>query len=144
MKLTSNRFLANAYPFACDIAPRLVDLDLYGHLNNAAIAAIYEEARARLHIQLFGTASVLQPGAICSVVAEVNIVYLQQGTYANLHAAAALLEVQRTSYVIALALFQNEQCIGLSDARMMRMASGQAHALEPEFAAGLSSVALRS
>ncbi len=107
-----------SYPYAVEIPPRFGDMDALRHLNNVALARIYEEARVR-----FTTAIDLHrlrdPGHR-TVVAEVGIRYLLQAYYPGLLTAGmGVLRIGRSSYTYGAALFQDGRCVGLGDTRLV-------------------------
>ncbi len=114
MKPAHERLCLATYPFATELVPRFGDMDVQGHLNNVALAGLYEEARVRFVSSLFQIHS--RPDGQRPVLAEATIRYLAEGRYpGRLAAAAGLLRIGRTSYVIGQAMFQNTVCIGTAD-----------------------------
>ena len=114
MKPPPERLLLATYPFATELVPRFGDMDVQGHLNNVALAGLYEEARVRFVSSLFQLHA--RPDGQRPVLAEAAIRYLAEGRYpGRLVAAAGLLRLGRTSYVIGQAMFQNTACIGTAD-----------------------------
>src|SRR3546814_7426889 len=55
MRIDRARLTRAALPFRCEIATRFSDLDVIGHVNNVAAAAILQEGRNRFlhHCELF-------------------------------------------------------------------------------------------
>lgn len=55
MRIDRTRLTRDALPFRCQIATRFSDLDVIGHVNNVAAAAILQEGRNRFlhHCALF-------------------------------------------------------------------------------------------
>jgi acyl-CoA thioester hydrolase len=141
MHLTPNRFYRSSYPHCFEIASRLADVDINGHLNNCAIAAIYEEARVQLHTLLFGQETIMERGSAASVVTDVQIMYLLPATYPQaLSVFTAVSSVLEMSYVVSSALYQDERCTGFCDARMMRVKSGKAIPLDSDYVNCLSTL----
>jgi acyl-CoA thioester hydrolase len=66
-----------AYPHHDSIQTRFADLDVLGHINNVAWAALFETARVRF----FGTILGSTPGRNRGLVANVEINYLAEGNF---------------------------------------------------------------
>jgi len=66
-----------AYPHHDVIQTRFQDLDVLGHINNVAWAALFETARVRF----YHTLSSLGPGRNRGLVANVEINYLGEGNF---------------------------------------------------------------
>lgn len=66
-----------AYPHHETIQTRFADLDVLGHINNVAWAAVFETARVRF----FGTLLGSTPGKNRGLVANVEINYLAEGNF---------------------------------------------------------------
>ena len=145
MRPSQTRLQAATYPFSTQIATRFGDMDALRHLNNVALAGVYEEARLRFGAEA-GVASLREPGHRL-VVGEVEIRYIGEGRYpAPLDVGVGLTEIGRSSYRLGLGMFQEGRCIGVcdtvlvyvnvADARARPLPDGfrvalQAHALSP-------------
>jgi acyl-CoA thioester hydrolase len=122
MKPHPYRLELAAYPFSIELQTRFGDLDVLGHLNNSALARLYEEARSR-----FGMAhlrDIRQPASgprdWWSLVANLNISYLGEARYpAPVTMANGVGRVGNTSYVIEQALFQEGRCLGICDCTLV-------------------------
>ena len=126
-----------SYPYATELVPRFGDMDVQGHLNNVALAGLYEEARVRFVSQLFQIHSRLDGQR--PVLAEASIRYLAEGRYpGRLVAAAGLLRIGRTSYVIAQAMFQAGICIGTADIVIVWTEAGKPRPIPDELRAALA------
>ena len=109
------------YPFQLVLDTRFADMDPNRHLNNSAIARLYEEARVRFHMKM--RAENLSIGHPRFLVARVEIDYLAEGHYPQpVLLGLAVLGVGGSSYRLGIGLFQNDICIGLSDAVMVHRA----------------------
>jgi len=117
MRLPATRLLLDTYPYQCELQIRLADIDHGQHVNNAAVAAYHEEARARMHIGLMGISSVVERDRVGGgVVAHVSIHYLREILYgAAVTGCVAVSAFGRTSYTLGQALFQNGICVGACD-----------------------------
>lgn len=102
------------YAFKTEIAPRFGDMDALRHLNNVALASIYEEARLRF-TQTFNHGPIGDERGR-PMLAEVRIRYLAEGRYpGTLRCGVGAVRIGRTSYVVGQALFQEGRCIGIAD-----------------------------
>lgn len=103
------------YPCIAEVGTRYADLDPQAHINNVAVAAIYEEGRSQFLRWLTANAETeLEPPR--RLIAEVRIRYLAQIYYpSQLCVAAGILGIGQRSYRIGQAIFQNGQCAGLCD-----------------------------
>ena len=119
MKPAPHRLLAETYPLSVVVPTRFRDLDPLGHLNNVAIGAFYEEGRAHLHRTVFPpTARKARPLRL--LIADVHIAYLAEAHYpAPCTVSAGVQRIGRSSYTIALGLFQNEVCVGACETVMV-------------------------
>lgn len=103
------------YPFVGEVRTRYADLDPQVHINNVAVAALYEEGRGQFLRWLVGQAGeALEPPHRLTV--EVRIGYLSQIGYpSTLAVTAGVLRIGRTSYVVGQGLFLEGRCVGLSE-----------------------------
>ena len=125
------------YPYATELDTRFGDMDVQGHLNNVALAGLYEEARVRFVSQLFQLH--LRPDGQRPMLAEARITYLAEGRYpGRLNAAVGVLRVGRSSYVIAQAMFQECACIGIADIVIVWTSGGRPHPIPDAFRAALT------
>ena len=135
-RIRPERLLLAAYPYSTELDTRFGDMDVQGHLNNVALAGLYEEARvrfvssrAKLH---------LRPDGQRPVLAEATLRYLAEGRYpGRLVAAAGVLRIGRSSYVIGQAMFQGETCIGTADIVIVWTADGRPAPIPDDLRAAL-------
>ncbi len=136
MRQPPERLVLASYPYHTTIEPRFGDVDALRHLNNVALAGIFEEARLR-----FSAGFRHHPageGNERPMLAEATIRYLAQGHYpGTLTAGVGVLRVGRSSYAIGQALFQNDRCIGTADIVIVYTADGRPHPLPERFRAAL-------
>ena len=112
MKPDPARLDPDVYALHVTVPSRFRDLDTLGHVNNVAIGSFYEEGRAALNRAAFP--SELRRGhKMRMLIADVHIAYLGEAHYpGDIDVRSAISHVGRTSYTIALALFQNGVCVG--------------------------------
>ncbi len=119
-----------AYPWSHVLETRFSDMDVNRHLNNVAVAQLYEETRVRFNWGLRSAHPELKPRYL---VGRVEIDYLGEGLYPQpVTAAYGLASIGNTSFRAAMGLFQQDRCIGLCDTVMVhRGADGPAPLPEP-------------
>jgi acyl-CoA thioester hydrolase len=122
MKPDPSRLALATYPFSFELQTRFGDLDVLGHLNNAAIARLYEEARSRFGMAHL--ADIRQPltghRTWWALVANVSINYLGEAHYpAPVTVGAGIGRIGGSSYTVAHALFQDGQCRGTCDCTLV-------------------------
>lgn len=106
------------YPFAHTITTRFADVDPNQHLNNVALAAMMEDARARLNLAL---GRLIQIGERRAMVASVAMEYLSQGHFPEPVTVHCAIEgVGRTSWSIVQLLEQGGR--GVAFARSITVA----------------------
>lgn len=121
-----------AYPFHTGLQVRLSDLDFARHVNNAAVAALHEEVRVRFHLQYFGPQYVFerQEGG-GGAIAYIAMHYLREIFHnQSLIGCAGIAHLGKTSYTMAHALFQNDQCVGEAECVIAMRDNGAAAALD--------------
>ena len=95
------------YRHRTQITSRFADLDPNDHINNVAIAAMFEDARVRFNMAL-GLKPDRAPGGRRFMVAAVEINYLAQAHCPDpLECVAAPLGTGRTSWSLHQVLLQN-------------------------------------
>lgn len=115
MKPDPARLDPDAYPLRVTVPARFRDLDTLGHINNVAIASFYEEGRALLNRTAF-PAEFRRAQNMRMLIADVHIAYLGEAHYpGDLTVCSGISHVGRTSYTIALALFQHGACVGVCE-----------------------------
>lgn len=121
-----------AYSLCGDLSPRYSDVDIWQHLNNAALMSMHGES---VHCAL---REVLGPDAwrngepaIACVSSSTD--FLAEAYYpAPLSWAARVLGVGEHGLEIATALFQQDACVGLHNAVFSGWADGRIVGLGPE------------
>ncbi len=98
-----------AYPFAHLTETRFADLDLLGHINNVAMAGLFEHGRG-----MFNHAIDVErraPGQRWLIV-KVEINYLAESFFpAPVEIASGVSRIGISSWDIASAAFQHEKCV---------------------------------
>jgi acyl-CoA thioester hydrolase len=113
-KPSPERLQLSTYPIHRPMELRFGDLDPLRHLNNVAVAQLYEEARVRF-LDESGVRERLEPKH-WFVIAELSIQYLAEGFYPDpVVLGTGVLRVGGSSFALVHALFQNGRCIGTCD-----------------------------
>ncbi|MEX1033365.1 MAG: acyl-CoA thioesterase [Cellvibrionaceae bacterium] len=116
------------FPFRVELATRFDDLDTQGHINNVAIANLYQEARLRFHGKAFGE---LRGGqdrddGIGTVLVDIHITYQRETHYPlPVTIACGVGRLGNTSYTIKSVLFQDSHCVGTCDAVLVYVKAGK-------------------
>lgn len=130
MRDDPRRLQAAAYPARLDLPTRFGDMDANGHLNNVAIAQLFEEARVQFNT---GSAQVLGGARPRMMVAHVGIDYLAEGHYPlPVALMMGIAAIGSSSFRMAMAAFQAARCIALCDSVLVvRGPDGGAAPLPP-------------
>lgn len=113
MRGDPQRLIAASYPTRLDLPTRYGDMDANRHLNNVAIAQLFEEARVQFNT---GSARLFGGDRPRFMVAHVGIDYLAEGQYPEpvaLHLGIA--HIGTSSFRMAMAAFQQDRCFALCD-----------------------------
>ncbi|AUW56946.1 thioesterase [Sphingobium sp. SCG-1] len=112
-KPESWRLELDRYPFVTSTDTRFRDLDIMGHINNVAMAGIFETARVRFHRHLGRHP---QDQGVRWLVASVHLEYLQEAHYPDeITMGCAIGHVGNTSWQVVSAAFQNGECVAICD-----------------------------
>ncbi len=115
------------YPFQLDIPTRFGDLDMNQHINNAAMAGLFEDARVRF---LYRTGAMGGPGAVQPMAASFAIEYLQQAYYpAPLTFHVGVSHIGRTSHTIVHLATQGDTTVALAHSVVVATQDGRPCAL---------------
>lgn len=102
------------------LEPRYGDMDANSHLNNVAIARLFEETRVRMLSSLRDPPVRGDPSSM--MIAHVGIDYLAEGHYPEvIEACLAVSTIGRSSFRLALALFQGGAPFALADCAMVNL-----------------------
>lgn len=115
----------DAYRFRCELEPSYVGLDLQGLVNNVAVQALHYEAVVRFQRAVFGDdcwrspAGLLHPAWMETRFARIT----EYG--AAVTCGVPLLAVDSGGCTIASALFQQGECVGVQEHRLVAWAQGR-------------------
>ena len=107
----------SAYPFTTDIATRWADLDLLGHINNVAMAGLFEEGRGMFNRSL--ALERREPG-IRWLIAAVSVNYLAEAHYpGDTTIASGIGHIGSRSWTILSGAFQKGVCVATCDTTLV-------------------------
>lgn len=128
------------YPVWHQISTRFGDLDPLGHINNVAVTQLYDECRVWFN-------RLLERRANCTlhrlVLAAFSVHYLAETQYPEpVELGVGVVEIGRTSYRLAQALYQQGRCVGVADSAIVHAPVTGTTPLPEEFRAELEKVRL--
>jgi acyl-CoA thioester hydrolase len=122
---------AASYPLSVTANTRFQDLDLNGHLNNVAFAALFENARVRVNRDARPWDE--RPGSERTMVAAVTINYLAEGSFPDdVMITSGIGSIGTSSWTILQAMFQNDHCIATCETVVVCRTDNQAKPLRAE------------
>lgn len=130
------RLVPSAYPRHLGLQPRYGDMDVNAHLNNVAIARLFEETR----VQTLGALRARPVGGDPSsmMIVHVGIDYLAEGAYPDpIDSCLAVTDIGRSSFRLGLGLFQGGRAIALADCAMVNLANRRPAPIDPDLRAAL-------
>jgi acyl-CoA thioester hydrolase len=130
MKPSPERLALAAYPVQMALETRFADLDVLHHVNNVAMASLFQETRVRSYHEIRARVPEWTGGL---VVVSLSIAYLREALYpAAMTGGFAISETGRTSFKVAQALFQDGACVSTADVVQVYRGDGGAPAPLPE------------
>jgi len=127
------------YPHAFHIQTRYRDEDNLGHVNNIAVSAYYDEARARFSRQTFSAAGADNWQRI--VTADVRVTYLGEVFHPDeIEIRTGILRIGTASYEIGQAMFQRDKCVGVCTTTFVQATAQGSSPLSPELRGALTAV----
>lgn len=129
------RLQPETYPFRTLIQTRYADLDVNKHLNNVAIATLFEEGRVRLLTGLRRD----ELTAFGAVVVAANFAYVREGVYsADVEMGCGLAKIGNTSWTIHAAAFQNGAAFATCESTGVHVQNGTPTPISDAWRAKLS------
>jgi len=105
-----------AYPFSDKTETRFQDLDPLGHINNVAMAALFENGRVRFNRTLIHYKRDDQRW----LVAAISINYLDEAQFpADIVIASGIGDIGRSSWTILSGAFQHGTCMATCDTTLV-------------------------
>lgn len=131
------------YPVAISLQTRFQDMDVNGHLNNVAFAALFESARVQINRRTRPLGE--RPANERSMVAAVEINYLAEGEYpGDVEVLSGIGRVGTSSWTILQAMFQNGRCIATCDTVVVCRTDNQAKPLRADLVSELTAMLVRA
>lgn len=131
------RLNAASYPVNSAANTRFQDMDINGHLNNVAFAALFEDGRVRLNRKIRPWHD--RPENERTMVAAVEINYLREGNFPDdVVIASGIGRIGTSSWTIEQAMFQRDQCIATCDTVVVCRTDNQAKPLRAEIVEALA------
>jgi len=125
-----------SYPVCEAFQTRFQDMDVNGHLNNVAFAALFESGRVMMnrHVRPIGERAANER----TMVAAVEINYLVEGSFPDpVEIATGIGRIGTSSWTIVQAMFQNGRAIATCDTVVACRTDGAARPLRAEVVAEL-------
>ncbi len=137
------RLAAENYPVAISLQTRFQDMDVNGHLNNVAFAALFESARVQINRRTRPLDE--RPANERSMVAAVEINYLAEGEYpGDVEVLSGIGRIGTSSWTILQAMFQNGRCIATCDTVVVCRTDNQAKPLRADLVSELTALLVRA
>jgi acyl-CoA thioester hydrolase len=133
------RLDAANYPYATSVETRFQDLDPLGHINNVAMAALFENGRVRFNRELLVERKRRVVGERW-LIARVEVNYLAEGHFPDpITVASGIGRIGTSSWDIVSAAYQNGACIGLCDTTIVKTNADGSSPIGDEFRSELES-----
>lgn len=136
-KPESWRLNVASYPETLVMQTRFQDLDINGHINNVAFAALFESGRVSLNKDESALAK--RGSDDRRMVATVSINYLAEGHYpGEVTIASGFGPIGNSSWSVFQAVFQDGVCLATCDSVIVSRKDGGANPLPVELREDLS------
>ena len=130
MKPHRSRLQLSNYAYQTDIPARFADVDPLWHLNNVRIVELYQEGRIAFNQALAGEYNLLKGNSNRLLVARQSVDYLGEVKWpGRVLMGVGVSRVGSSSFTLALAMFQHEKCVGISDTVLVYTSSRGAEPL---------------
>lgn len=137
------RLRLDSYPMVDRIAARYGDMDVNAHLNNLALEAMHENARATMNRQLLPQAYRAGEAGLRLVTSQNAVHFLAEAHWpAVIQTGAGVGSIGRTSYIASTGLFRGPDCIGVCDTVLVLLDESGPTPIPDEFRARLEGVLL--
>ncbi|MEH6756437.1 MAG: acyl-CoA thioesterase [Parasphingorhabdus sp.] len=124
-----------SYPFSNITQTRFGDMDVLGHINNVAMADLFENGRVRFNHSI-GMKNRLQGSRW--LIAALQINYLREAHFPNdAEICSGIGRIGNSSWEIISAAFQNDQCVATCTTTLVLTDKQGAKPIDAEFRAAL-------
>ncbi len=135
------RLRLDSYPVIDEIAARYGDMDANAHLNNLALEAMHENARATMNRRLFPQAYRAGDKRLRLVTSQNAVHFLAEAHWpAVIQTGAGVGRIGRTSFIASTGLFLDGTCIGVCDTVLVLLGDDGPTPIPDDFRAALQSV----
>lgn len=139
------RLRLDSYPIVDEIAARYGDMDANAHLNNLALEALHENARATMNRRLLASAYTPGDRPVRIVTSQNAVHFLAEAHWpALITTGAGVGRIGRTSFIASTGLFIDGTCIGVCDAVLVLVGDSGPVPVPEELRVGLQTVLLAS
>lgn len=129
------------YPHTAEVATRYADLDTNHHINNTALAALFEDVRVRMVTDVRGT----WDGSIATMIASLTIDYLNQAHYPlPITVHSAVIRAGRTSITVQQLARQNDIAVAIASTVIVLTDGHRPVPIPEEWRAALATLELRA
>ncbi len=133
------RLALDNYAFSTQVETRFQDLDPLGHINNVAMAALFEQGRVRFNHSYLADPRRLRKEGVRWLIAQVLLNYVAEGHFpAPVTIASSIGRVGSASWTILSAAFQDGQIIATCDCTIVQTTRDGALPLSDSFRAALA------
>ena len=132
------------YPFTVELETRYGDTDTLGHVNNVAIARLFEESRVKfgMHSRRRRFRELPQPGSV--VAASVLINYLAEVFYPDpVTVAVGVGRIGTASHTLVALMLQHDRPVAHCRTTLVQFAEGQSATIPEEVRGILKNFRLR-
>lgn len=124
------RLQASSYPVSVIVPPRFADLDPLGHINNVAMAGIFETARIHFHHLLGRHPHDL---GVRWLVAAVDLKYVEEAHFPyDVIVRSGIGHIGNSSWQLFSAAFQQGECVATCDTVMVMKGPKGANMIDAE------------
>lgn len=130
-----------AYPYQCPVQTRFQDLDPLGHINNVAMAALFETGRVGFNHTMESRHSRAKGERWLIVRADIS--YLAEGHYpGDVSIATGVGTIGRSSWTLVSGCFQDGQCIATCDCTIVWTDTNGPREIPEDFRAELEALSV--
>jgi len=139
------RLKLDTYPVVDAIQARYGDMDSNAHLNNLALEALHENARATMNRSLFPDIYDVTTRRLRLVTSQNAVHFLAEVHWpGTIQTGAGVGRIGRTSFVASTGLFVGGSCVGVCDTVLVLLGDDGPVPIPDAVLAALETVRLRS
>jgi len=139
------RLKLDTYPVVDAIGARYGDMDSNAHLNNLALEALHENARATMNRSLFPDIYDVTTRRLRLVTSQNAVHFLAEVHWpGTIQTGAGVGRIGRTSFVASTGLFVGGSCVGVCDTVLVLLGDDGPVPIPDAVLAALETVRLRS